>query len=183
MNWKSISVGFLRASLAMTAVLLFLFLSVQPVQAQVDTGSILGTIADASGAPISGAKVTLTNEGTGAALSFTTSADGVYKFTPLKIGSYKVTATFQGFQTTAQTNIAQTGRAELADVVRVAGDLEASGVFELRAHADVVKLIVAEKTSGMTDIASRLIEDALPASLRRTQGIDLRHVLIEGRAI
>src|SRR5256712_4363442 len=106
MNWKSISVGFLRASLAMTAVLLFLFLSVQPLQAQVDTGSILGTIADASGAPISGAKVTLTNEGTGAALSFTTSADGVYKFTPLKIGSYKVTATFQGFQTTAQTNIA-----------------------------------------------------------------------------
>src|SRR5437899_3930108 len=106
MNWKSISVGFLRASLAMTAVLLFLFLSVQPVQAQVDTGSILGTIADASGAPISGAKVTLTNEGTGAALSFTTSADGVYKFTPLKIGSYKVTATFQGFQTTTQTNIA-----------------------------------------------------------------------------
>src|SRR5438128_12166535 len=83
----------------------------------------------------------------------------------------------------AQPDVPQTGSAELADVVRVAGDLEASGVFELRAHADVVKLIVAEKTSGMTDIASRLIEDALPASLRRTQGIDLRHALIEGRAI
>src|SRR5438094_3080368 len=83
---------------------------------------------------------------------------------------------------TTQPDVPQTGSAELADVVRVAGDLEASGVFELRAHADVVKLIVAEKTSGMTDIASRLIEDALPASLRRTQGIDLRHVLIEGRA-
>jgi carboxypeptidase family protein/TonB-dependent receptor-like protein len=89
----------------MTAVLLFLFLSAQPLQAQVDTGSILGTIADASGAPINGAKVILTNEGTGAALSFTTGADGTYKFTPLKIGSYKVTATFQGFQTTTQTNI------------------------------------------------------------------------------
>jgi hypothetical protein len=105
MNRKAISSGTLRAFLAVTAVLLVLFLSAQPLQAQVDTGSILGTIADASGAPINGAKVTLTNEGTGAALSVTTGADGAYKFTPLKIGSYKVTATFQGFQTTTQTSI------------------------------------------------------------------------------
>src|SRR5882724_8022793 len=105
MNRKAISSGILRASFAMTAVLLVLFMSAQPLQAQVDSGSILGTIADASGAPINGAKVTLTNEGTSATLSFMTGADGVYKFTPLKIGSYKVTATFQGFQTTTQTNI------------------------------------------------------------------------------
>ena len=105
MNRKAISSGILRASLAMTAVLVCVFLRAQPLQAQVDTGTILGTIADASGAPISGAKVTLTNEGTSAALSFTTGADGAYKFTPLRIGSYKVTASFQGFQTTTQTNI------------------------------------------------------------------------------
>src|SRR5213594_2840119 len=105
MNRKAISSGFLRASLTMTVVLLLLFLSASPVRAQVDTGTILGTVTDASGAPISGAKVTLTNEGTGAALSTTTGADGVYKFTPLKIGSYKVTASYQGFQTTTQTNI------------------------------------------------------------------------------
>jgi hypothetical protein len=95
----------LRASLAVSAFLLVLFLSAPPLKAQVDTGSILGTITDASGAAISGAKVTLTNEGTGAALTFTTGGDGVYKFTPLKIGSYKVTASFQGFRTTTQTNI------------------------------------------------------------------------------
>src|SRR5438552_3079920 len=105
MNRKAISSGFLRASLTMTAGLLLLFLSAPPLQAQVDTGSILGTITDASGAAISGAKVTLTNEGTGAALSTTTGADGVYKFTPLKVGSYKVTASYQGFQTITQTNI------------------------------------------------------------------------------
>ncbi len=86
--------------------MMFLFLSAQPLHAQVDTGTILGTIADASGAPINGAKVTVTNEGTSAALSSTTGADGAYKFTPLRIGSYKVTASFQGFQTTTQTNIA-----------------------------------------------------------------------------
>ncbi len=105
MNRKAISSGILRASLAVTAVLLVLFLSAQPLQAQVDTGTILGTIADASGAPINGAKVTVTNEGTGVALSSTTGADGFYKFTPLRIGSYKVTASFQGFQTTTITSI------------------------------------------------------------------------------
>src|SRR5437660_679262 len=105
MNRKAISYGFLRASLTMTAVMLLLFLSAPPLRAQVDTGTILGTVTDASGAPINGAKVTLTNEGTSAALSTTTATDGGYKFTPVKIGSYKLTVSFQGFQTMTQTNV------------------------------------------------------------------------------
>jgi len=105
MNRKPISTWILRASLAMTTVVLFAFLSAQPLRAQVDAGTILGTVSDASGAPINGAKVTLTNEGTSASLSTVTGPDGSYKFTPLKIGSYKVTASFQGFQTTTQINI------------------------------------------------------------------------------
>src|SRR6267143_6515759 len=106
MNRKAISSGFLRASVTMTAVLLLLFLSAQPIRAQVDTGTLLGTVTDASGASVNGAKVTLTNEGTSAALSTTTGPDGSYKFTPVRIGSYKLTTSFQGFQTITQTNIA-----------------------------------------------------------------------------
>jgi len=105
MNRKAISSGFLRASLTMSTVLLLLFLCAPPLHAQVDTGTILGTVTDASGAAISGAKVTLTNEGTSAALSTTTAPDGSYKFTPVKIGSYKLTTSFQGFQTITQTNV------------------------------------------------------------------------------
>lgn len=105
MNRNPISSGIVRVFLAAGVFLVVLFLSVQPLQAQVDTGTILGTISDASGAPINGAKVTLTNEGTGAALSSTTGVDGIYKFTPLKIGLYKVTASYQGFQTVTKTHI------------------------------------------------------------------------------
>ncbi len=105
MNRKAISSGFLRAALTITAVLLLLFLSAPPLHAQVDTGTILGTVTDTSGAPVNGAKVTLTNEGTSAALSTSTGPDGSYKFTPVKIGSYKLTASLQGFQTMTQTNI------------------------------------------------------------------------------
>jgi hypothetical protein len=80
-------------------------LSVLPLQAQVDTGSITGTVTDASGAVVSGAKVTLVNEGTAATLSVNTGTDGSYTFSPVKIGSYKLEATAQGFKTITQSNI------------------------------------------------------------------------------
>jgi len=73
--------------------------------AQVDTGSITGVVSDASGAVVSGAKVTLTNEGTGASLTTTTVSDGVYTFSPVRIGSYKLEVTSQGFQTTTQSGV------------------------------------------------------------------------------
>jgi len=75
------------------------------LNAQVDTGSITGVITDASGAVVSGAKVTLSNEGTGSSLTTTTGADGVYKFSPVRVGSYKLEATSQGFQTTTQNGV------------------------------------------------------------------------------
>jgi len=93
----------LRSLLAASVLLAF---GVTPLMAQVDTGSITGTVSDSSGAVVSGAKVTLTNEGTGASLTTTTSADGGYKFTPLRIGSYKVDASQQGFKTSSETHIA-----------------------------------------------------------------------------
>ena len=77
---------------------LALLFAASPLFAQVDAGAILGTVTDQSGGVINGAKVTLTNEGTGASLSITTSSDGVYKFSPVRIGSYKIDVTFQGFQ-------------------------------------------------------------------------------------
>ena len=75
------------------------------LNAQVDTGSITGVVTDASGAVVSGAKVTLTNQGTGAALTTTSGADGVFKFSPVRVGTYKVEVASQGFQTTTQTGV------------------------------------------------------------------------------
>ena len=94
-----------RLILAVASCLLVLFVSAAPSLAQVDTGSISGVVSDASGGSISGASVTMTNEGTGAELTTTTGADGGYKFTPVRIGTYKITATFQGFQTIVQQGV------------------------------------------------------------------------------
>ena len=94
-----------RAFLGITAAFVLMLLCVAPLRAQVDAGAILGTITDASGSAIHGATVTLTNEGTNAALSTTTGNDGGYKFTPVRIGNYKLTVTFQGFETITRTHV------------------------------------------------------------------------------
>jgi hypothetical protein len=85
---------------------LVLLFAASPLFAQVDAGAVLGTVTDQSGGVISGAKVVLTNEGTGAIATFTTSVDGVYKFSPVRIGSYKIEVTFQGFQTVTTKGVA-----------------------------------------------------------------------------
>lgn len=105
MNRNAFSKLLGRASWALIAGLVLMMLSARPLRAQVDTGTILGTVTDTSGAPIHGATVTMTNEGTSAALSTTTEADGSYKFTPVRIGSYKLSGTYTGFQTVTQTGV------------------------------------------------------------------------------
>jgi hypothetical protein len=86
--------------------LALLLLSAKPLLAQMDTGSILGTVSDQSGAVVAGAKVTLTNEGTGISLTTVTGSDGGYKFSPVRIGTYKIDVVNQGFQTTTTSGVA-----------------------------------------------------------------------------
>jgi hypothetical protein len=81
-------------------------LSVLPLQAQVDTGSITGTVTDSSGAVVAGAKITLTNEGTAASLATTTGSDGSYRFSPVRIGNYKIEVSAQGFKTVTEVHVA-----------------------------------------------------------------------------
>ena len=86
-------------------VMLVTFLGASLAWGQVDTGSITGTVTDASGAVLSGAKVTMTNEATGASLSTVSGADGVYNFSPVRIGNYKLDVSASGFKTAVQGNV------------------------------------------------------------------------------
>ncbi len=89
-------------------VLSAVFLTVAPAAlcfAQVDTGSIFGTVKDTSGAVIPGVKVTLTNQGTAQVLTTSTGASGEYTFSPLKVGVYSVVAEFRGFERVEHTGV------------------------------------------------------------------------------
>ncbi|MGH9351489.1 MAG: TonB-dependent receptor domain-containing protein, partial [Terriglobia bacterium] len=74
----------------------------QNVRAQADEGAITGTVKDSAGGAMAQATVTLTNLDTGLQFKRETDASGVYIFTPVKIGRYKVSATATGFETTVQ---------------------------------------------------------------------------------
>lgn len=86
-------------------LLLCLLLVGAPLWAQLDTGTILGTVTDQSGAVIPGAKVSLTNEGTSLTVTTTTGADGSYTFSPVKIGTYTVAVEATGFSKVVQSHL------------------------------------------------------------------------------
>lgn len=67
------------------------------------TGSILGTVTDATGAVVPGAKVTVTNTATGVPFNTTTSSAGDYLAPALQPGTYSVSATSKGFQKSVTT--------------------------------------------------------------------------------
>ena len=77
-----------------------------PTWGQIDQGAIRGTVQDPTGGVVPGAKVTLTNEGTGLALEITTAGDGAYTFSPIKVGTYTVSVMKPGFQTVSEPHIA-----------------------------------------------------------------------------
>src|SRR5881628_969496 len=66
---------------------------------QVNTASLTGLVTDPSDAPVSDANVTLTNTATNLAQTTQTGAAGYYEFPVVQVGTYKLKAERQGFQT------------------------------------------------------------------------------------
>jgi hypothetical protein len=73
--------------------------------AQAVSGTVLGTITDASGAVLSGAKVTLVNEATGLTRTLTTDKNGEFTAPSIPTGTYTATAEAQGFKVAAVSNV------------------------------------------------------------------------------
>ena len=94
-----------RCGCCALALIVCLTLSAVPVIAQVDTGTIAGTVKDSSGGVLPGATVTITHEGQAFALTGVTGQDGGYVFTPVRTGSYTIRIEFPGFRTTEQRGI------------------------------------------------------------------------------
>jgi len=83
----------------------FFLITTEHAAAQVDEGSITGTVTDTTGAVVPDAAVTLLNTDVGLSLKNTTNSGGVYTFSPIRIGHYSVTVTAKGFAKTTQQNI------------------------------------------------------------------------------
>jgi hypothetical protein len=85
-------------TLRFTLLSLVLLLVSALTWAQKDTGSIVGTVSDASGAVVTGARVMVTDVERGETFTATTSAAGEYVVSALHIGRYTVTVEKAGFK-------------------------------------------------------------------------------------
>lgn len=72
---------------------------------QADQGTITGLVSDSTGAAVPDATITLTNVENNLVLQGKSDSSGVYIFSPVKIGNYKISASHAGFSTTNQQNV------------------------------------------------------------------------------
>jgi Carboxypeptidase regulatory-like domain len=109
------------------AILVLLAVCIAPaVWAQAVNGTLLGTVTDATGATVSGAKVSATAVATGATHESTTNDSGNYTFPDLQPGSYTVSAEAPGFKKLTNENISLLSNSS----TRVDLNLQAGNVSE-----------------------------------------------------
>jgi hypothetical protein len=94
------------------ASVFLLMLLLKPVSlfGQANTGAIVGTVHDASGAVMAGVSVTIRNEGTNIGRTVMTSASGDYSAPLLPPGSYEVSADVAGFNKAVFRNVQLDGQ-------------------------------------------------------------------------
>ena len=88
---KSLRAGLVYAGLVLLCAAL--------AYGQAVSGSLLGTVTDASGATVPGAKVTITEVNTGISRAMETNQSGFFSFPSLEPGSYRVSVERAGFRT------------------------------------------------------------------------------------
>ncbi len=86
-------------------VLLFFMSFPTGLDAAVPSGTIVGTVTDASGAVIPDATATVTHQGTGASRSMSTDATGSFNFPLLPVGTYTLKIEKAGFRTFVQKDV------------------------------------------------------------------------------
>jgi hypothetical protein len=112
-----------RGILSAASLVLAVFLAAPFVAAQSTGGRIRGTVTDASGGAVAGAKVTLINEGTHATREVETGANGEYIFIEVPVGTYEIDTTSQGFKKFVRKGVAL----NLNEVVSVDLTLQVGG--------------------------------------------------------
>ena len=138
-------------------VLLAIALVTAPVvNAQTTTGAILGEVADASGALLPGATVSVTNQRTGAVREVLTNEIGTFRFSALAPVEYTLTAAFSEFNTVTRPNI----KVPVASSVTINFILEVAAIIgETITVTSEAPLVETTDNAVKTLIDSRRIND------------------------
>jgi outer membrane receptor protein involved in Fe transport len=143
-------------------VVVFLISAALVGLAQVDTGSLVGTVKDPSGAVLPGVTVTATNADTGVATPAKTEVDGSYVITPLKIGRYSVSVEGAGFKREIRKDIVL----DVQQTIRLDFSLTVGAVTETTEVSGATPLLETESASLGDVVTSQQVEE-LPLNGRR----------------
>jgi len=134
--------------------------------AQSTTGRILGTVTDASGAAVNGAKVTVTDVERGTSRVLVTDESGTYVAPDLQPGSYKIRAEFKGFKTAERPSVT----VEVATDVRADFTLQPGQVSEMVVVEDDIPLVNTTSATLGGTLSNQEIND-LPLSGRNYENL------------
>jgi hypothetical protein len=159
---------------------LFLFLCVFPgsATAQVLYGSLTGNVTDPSEAVLPGARVEALNTDTGVARTTTTNEHGLYSFSELMPGTYKLTVLAANFGTRITDGIRVTPNA----VARVDVRLELKTQIESVTVTSAPPLLQTDKADLHTDLTATQIEN-LPISSSQGRSFQSLYKLIPGSGL
>jgi hypothetical protein len=147
-----------------TRVLAFAVLSLvfcTQVLAQYDNGGLVGTIRDATGAPIPGAAVKITNNDTAIVAEMKTSASGDYDVPSLRVGVYTINASAPGFSDAVAKNITvSVGNVQHIDLTLKVGSTETT--VEVSDVAVQIEAETSERGQNITNYQS----EAFPLATR-----------------
>ncbi len=129
-----------------TALFLLVIFLASFAFSQSSTGTIQGSVADAQGAVIPNASVTITNQATNRAVTLKSNSEGLYSLPALDPGSYKVAVEQSGFQKTVKEVTLQTAQVINVDFALQPG--KASEVVEVTSATPVVDTA----SSGVNDV-------------------------------
>ena len=110
----------------------------RPVVGQRITGDIAGEVTDSTGAVLPNVTVTAVNTGTNLSRSGVTSDTGAFRIPELPIGTYKVTASAEGFKSAVQTANVQAGAVNPANFKLTIG--QRTETIEVEGSAPMVEL-------------------------------------------
>ncbi|MGA7341367.1 MAG: carboxypeptidase-like regulatory domain-containing protein, partial [Terracidiphilus sp.] len=102
------------------------------------TGAIVGVVADPSGAVVASAKLSLQSGTSGAIISTTANASGQYSFPAVAPGTYTLSGTAKGFQTSVVAGVTvQVAKSTLVNVVLSVGSNSQTVVVSSGAQAEL----------------------------------------------
>jgi iron complex outermembrane recepter protein len=84
--------------------------------AQNNSGFIAGVVKDSSGGVLPGASVKLVSDGANTSTDLSTQADGSYRSEPIAVGTYRISASLDGFETVGRRVAVSAGQTSTADL-------------------------------------------------------------------